>query len=57
MGVRFTDCFAYVNDRMCRALSDTDCENCSFYKPKGTECDSCRHKYKKSCTKCRKKFK
>ena len=27
-----TDCFAYVNEGRCFALSEMDCEVCKFYK-------------------------
>lgn len=46
------DCFAYAKDG-CKALKIRDCERCGFYKPKGTECDTCHHKGHDSCQRCR----
>lgn len=54
------DCFAYVTKKYrdgivtekCSALKELDCETCKFYKPKGTQCDTCSHKGKKSCKNC-----
>ena len=28
------DCFARINEKVCNALNEKKCENCSFYKPK-----------------------
>lgn len=47
------DCFAYKAAGKCAALTTMDCDNCGFYKKRGTECDTCRHKGKPSCTICR----
>lgn len=49
------DCFAYKAAGYCTALSVMKCENCGFYKKKGTECNTCMHKGKDSCTNCRTK--
>lgn len=27
-----SDCFAWLNEKQCNALSKKDCKNCSFYK-------------------------
>lgn len=50
---RKTECFAY-KDGECTALSGLYCDNCRFYKRKGTECNTCSHKDKDTCTKCHK---
>ena len=47
------DCFAYVNMNKCAALITLDCENCRFYKKKGTECDTCSYKGSSKCIECR----
>ena len=47
-----TDCFAY-KDEKCRALVSTACEQCNFYKTRGTECDTCYKKGTASCNHCR----
>lgn len=47
-----TDCFAYKG-RLCTAMTAMNCDNCKFYKPKGTECDTCPKKGKDSCNHCR----
>lgn len=46
-----TDCFAYKNGG-CSALHELNCSKCGFYKPKGTECDTCHHKGTADCKKC-----
>ena len=28
------DCFAYIDDKKCKALYGNDCSNCRFYKTK-----------------------
>ena len=49
------DCFAYRTDDKCSALKKLDCDKCGFYKPAGTECDSCPNKIKerRNCDVCR----
>lgn len=52
-----TDCFAYEpkGRGKCRALRWLYCkeEECKFYKPKGTECDSCNKSRFHICADCR----
>lgn len=47
------DCFAYENKK-CLALSELVCKKkkCSFYKLKGTQCDTCSRKGE-SDTRCK----
>lgn len=47
-----TDCFGYKRAGLCKALTKMDCSKCKFYKPRGTECDTCPHKGKTSCKQC-----
>ncbi len=46
-----TDCFAYKMGG-CRALNQMQCDTCRFYKPAGTECNTCPHKDKPNCKGC-----
>lgn len=49
------DCFAYRNwcGGSCSALTKLNCDNCNFYKPAGTECDSCHWNGVKDCVACK----
>lgn len=47
-----TDCFAF-GENGCKALIRRNCDNCTFYKPKGTECDTCYLKGTEHCKECR----
>lgn len=49
------DCFAYRNWRggSCTALTKLKCDDCNFYKPVGTECDSCSKGSMKNCEACK----
>lgn len=53
------DCFAYNVSRRagegCKVLRDLYCkhEECKFYKPKGTECNSCNKDRFHLCTECK----
>ena len=44
------DCFAYrisrdgSTDGVCVALRTLDCDNCNFYRKRGTECKTCDNK-------------
>lgn len=44
-----TDCFA-ATERGCAVLRREDCDGCSFYKKKGTECDTCSYKGTQICS-------
>ena len=54
------DCFAYRiskdgrTDGSCVALRELDCYGCSFYRKRGTECNTCDNKDTSMCklTKC-----
>lgn len=54
------DCFAYrisrdgSTDGSCVALRYLDCDNCSFYRKRGTECSTCDNRGTELCkaTKC-----
>lgn len=48
------DCFAFTT-RGCKALKRITCDGCTFYKPKGTECDTCSYKDTGRCEKCHEK--
>lgn len=49
-----TDCFAYRKwcGGSCAALTKLKCDDCKFYKPEGTECDSCNRNRIKECNTC-----
>lgn len=48
MKERKHDCFAYISDRTCNALTSMECENCSFYRTKE---ENNRQIVKHSCAK------
>lgn len=48
MKERNMDCFAYVSNNTCNALTNINCENCSFYRTKE---ENARQIVKHSCAK------
>ena len=45
------DCFAFAANG-CKILRRNTCDYCSFYKKKGTECDTCYYKSTERCKDC-----